>query len=330
MRGLLALVLLLLPAASSALAAECTSTGFYTPAGEGPLTAAIVNPDKPVTGTLDATGCHIAVYFGPGSSGDVQKAEISGASHFGVVADAGFGSVTVTVTDSSIDYIGESPFTSAQHGIGIYVAAFEPDASAQAMLSRNRIERYQKGGIVVNGPGASAEVLENVVIGLGPVGFIAQNGIQVGYGADVTVARNRIEGNSFTGLSMVASGIVVVGGPGYFGLPYTTGTRIVGNTVLENDIGIFLSNLDEYGLQPQVATNIKAFNNTISKTSLTNAYAGIGYQAGISDVGNGNMLLGNTVAGQGYNPRAYPLAYVAAIDADPTFTARPQASANRN
>lgn len=329
MRRLLAFVLLLLPAAAPAFAAECTSTGFYTPAGEGPLTAAIVNPDKPVTGTLDATGCHIAVYFGPGTSGHVQRAEISGASHFGVVADAGFGTVSLAVSDSSIDYIGESPFTSAQRGIGIYVAAFEPGAVAQATLSRNRIERYQKSGIVVNGPGARADVLDNVVIGLGPVAFIAQNGIQVGYGADVTVARNRIEGNSFTGFSTVATGIVVVGGPWYFGLGYTTGTRIIGNTVLENDIGIFLSNLDEYGLEPPVATSIKVINNTISKTSLTNAYAGIGYQAGISDIGNGNTLLGNTVAGQGYNPRAHPLAYVVAIDADPTFTA-PKVSATRN
>lgn len=330
MRGLFAFVPLAFLAAAPARAATCTATGFYTPTGEGPLTAAIVNPDKSVTGAIDASGCHIGVYFGPGTSGHVHGADISGASYFGVVADAGFGTIRLEVTESSIHHIGESPFTSAPHGVGIYVAAYEPGSKAQATLSRNTIERYQKSGIVANGAGVTAEITDNVVIGLGPVDFIAQNGIQVGYGADAVVARNRVEGNSYTGMSAVAGGIVVVGGPWYFGLAYTTDTRIVGNTVLENDIGIFLSNLDEYGLAPNASTNIKVINNTIAKSSLTNAYAGIGYQAAISDVGTNDTLIANTVAGDGYDPESYAHAYVAGVDADPSFTARPRAHPNRN
>lgn len=330
MRRLLACFILVLAADASARAAECISTGYYTPTGEGPLTAAVVNPEKPVTGTIDATGCQIGVYFGAGAHGRVVNAEISGASHFGVIADAGFGNVTLDVKNSSIHHIGDSPFTSAQRGVGIYVAAYEPGARARATIAGNTIERYQKGGIVANGSGVTAEINENVVIGLGPVAFIAQNGIQVGYGADAIVARNRVEGNSFTGVTAVAAGIVVVGGAWYSGLPYTTGTRVVGNTVLENDIGIFLTNLDEYGLEPPVVTNIKVLNNTISKRSLTNLYAGIGYQAGISDVGNNDQIVDNTVAGDGYDGEFYPLAYVVSIDADPSFVARPKVQANRN
>jgi hypothetical protein len=330
MRRLFACISVTLLIASSARAADCTSTGYYTPAGEGPLTAALVNPEKPVTGTIDASGCHIGVYFGAGTTGHVNKAEIFGASHFGVIADAGFGKVSLDVRHSSIHHIGDSPFTSAQRGVGVYVAAYEPGSRARAKVSGNTIERYQKSGIVVNGGGVTAEISDNIVIGLGPVGFIAQNGIQVGYGADATVARNRVEGNAFTGVSAVAGGILVVGGPWYSGLPYTIGTRIVGNTVLENDIGIFLSNLDEYGLEAQVATNITVLNNTISKRSLTNWYAGIGYQAGISDVGNNDRLIDNTVAGAGYDEQSYPLAYVVAIDSDPSSMAWPRAHSTRN
>ena len=330
MRGLFVYVPLVLLAAAPAGAATCTATGFYTPTGEGPLTAAIVNPEEPVSGALDASGCHIGVYFGPGARGRVEGADISGASFFGVVADAGFGTIRLDVANSSIHHIGESPFNGAPHGVGIYLAAYEPGSRVQATLSRNTIERYQKSGIVANGAGVKAEIIDNIVIGLGPVDFIAQNGIQVGYGADAVVARNRVEGNSYTGISAVAGGIIVVGGPWYFGLPYTTGTRIVGNTVLENDIGIFLSNLDEYGLAPQAGTNIKVINNTIAKSSLTNADAGIGYQAGISDVGTNDTLIGNTVAGDGYDAESYAHAYVTGVDGDPSFTARPRAHPNRN
>ena len=49
---------------SSARAASCTPTGFVRDNID--LTAALINPTTPVTGTMDATGCNIGVYFGSG------------------------------------------------------------------------------------------------------------------------------------------------------------------------------------------------------------------------------------------------------------------------
>ena len=47
----------------------CAATGFYRD-GEN-LTAAQIGGD--VTGTLDATGCDIGVYYGPGTTGSVTR-----------------------------------------------------------------------------------------------------------------------------------------------------------------------------------------------------------------------------------------------------------------
>ncbi len=180
------LVLALVGAPIAAQAAGCTPTTFSR---DGMfLTAAQVGGD--VTGPLDATGCDIGVYYGTGTSGNVTGATIHGARYFGVVADG----ATVNVTDSDVHDIGNDPFDGTQHGVGIY---FTNGASGD--ISGNSVSAYQKGGIVVNGDGTTATVTGNTVTGLGPVDFIAQNGIQVSRGAVATVRGNDISGNFYTG-----------------------------------------------------------------------------------------------------------------------------------
>ena len=313
-------------------AASCQPTGFSR--YNIPLTAALVNPSAPVTGDVDAGGCDIGVYYDAGR-GAVQHATIHGALWFGVVVNGDANTVAVDVTNSSIYQIGDSPFNGVQRGIAIYYRAFLA-GSTSGTISGNRIWNYQKGGIVTNGRGTRVTIFDNQVLGLGPVDFIAQNGIQVGYGATASVMRNHVEGNSYTGTSTVSGGIVAVGGPGYGSCPdgnpcpYTTGTQVEGNTVSNNDVGIFLTNIAADGFSaPATATNIKAVNNLISSDGLHNNYGGFGYQAGVSDVGNNDKIIHNSISGAGYDPAAYPSAYVVAIDADPSFTNRPKVHANR-
>ena len=50
--------------AGAAAAATCTTTGMVRDNID--LTAALKNPTAPVTGEVDATGCDIGVYYGPG------------------------------------------------------------------------------------------------------------------------------------------------------------------------------------------------------------------------------------------------------------------------
>jgi len=323
---------------SKAMPVACTPTGFFRDAIN--MTAAVINPSGPVTGMVNATGCNIGVYYGPGTSGQVKNAEIFGANYFGVVANGDAGNISLDILNSNIHDIGESPHDGTQHGVGIYWRAFFAGGGVKGRIVGNAITAYQKGGIVTNGVGIQANISDNTVTGDGHVIFIAQNGIQIGYGADASVMRNRVSGNSYIGFpgdGSASGGILVVGGPGYGSVgnfpcpdggdcPYTVNTRIDGNTLVNNDVGVYLTNLAVDFSAPATATNIKAVNNTISDDLCFNS----SYQAAISDVGNNDKMITNKISGPGYtgcstvyNPTG------AAIDADVSFTNRPKVHANK-
>jgi hypothetical protein len=188
-------LLIAVPAAMTMTTAAGAATCFPTTFSRDGffLTAAQIGGS--VTGSLDATGCDIGVYFAtPGSV--TAGAEIFGARYFGVVDDG----TSVTVEGASIHNIGNVPFDGAQHGVGIYFTN-----GASGTIDGNTVSAYQKGGIVVNGANATtgaattATITNNTVTGLGPVGFIAGNGIQVSRGAVAEVRGNAISDNFYTG-----------------------------------------------------------------------------------------------------------------------------------
>ena len=309
----------------SPVLAACTPTSFFG------LTAALVNPVSTVSGPVNAAGCDIGVYYdAAGVGGTVKRAEIYGALYYGVIVYGDEGPVSVDVLNSWIHDIGDSPLNGNQRGVAVYYRAYFLGGSATGKVSDNTIERYQKGGIVVNGVGSNAVVSNNIVSGLGPVNFIAQNGIQFGYGSSGSAMKNTVTGNQYMGSSTVSGGIVVVGGPGYGTCPdgnpcsYTTGSQNVQNKVVNNDIGVFLTNLQGDGSAPLGATNIKVVNNTISNSAITNGYC---YQAGVSDVGNNDKIINNTVSGAGYDNMT--ICYAVHVDADTSFTNRPKVHANK-
>lgn len=320
------------PAPQPASAATCTPTGFVRDGIN--LTAALINPPGTVSGDVNATGCNIGVYFDHGS-GKVANANVHGANYFGIVVNGDANHVAVDVANSAVHDIGETPFNGTQHGVAIYYRAFGT-GGAGGKIRNNTVSRYQKGGIVANG-NTRADISDNTVTGLGRVDFIAQNGIQAGYGANASVMRNAVSGNAYTGTNFASSGgILVVGGP-FYGGDYTTGTQIVGNTLVNNDVGIYLSNLDndpsnppDGYLPPSVPTNIKAVNNTLTNDAATNISGNgpTGYQAGVSDVGNNDKIINNTISGAGYNPATQP-GSTFAVDADPSFTNRAKVHANK-
>jgi hypothetical protein len=183
----------------------CKGTGFERDGIN--LTAAQIGGT--VTGNLDATGCDIGVYYGPGTAaGKVDGARISNARYFGVVNDGG----TVDVTNSIINNIGDSPFDGTQHGVGILYTTEhnveEPEGKAGGTIIHNELPSYQKGGITVRGAGASATIENNTLTGSGMVDYIAQNGIQVSFGGSATVKGNTVSGNWYTPTSNTACGLL--------------------------------------------------------------------------------------------------------------------------
>jgi hypothetical protein len=177
--------------ATTAGAATCTPTNFSRDGIN--LTAAQIGGS--VSGSLDASGCDIGVYFAtPGSV--TAGAQIFGARYFGVVNNG----TAVNIEGATIHDVGNTPFDGTQHGVGIYFTN-----GGTGTIDGNTVSAYQKGGIVINGvnpvsgAATTATVTNNTVSGLGPVVFIAQNGIQVSRGAVAEVRGNTISGNFYTG-----------------------------------------------------------------------------------------------------------------------------------
>jgi len=312
------------PAVASAAVPTCTPTGFVRDAID--LTAARINPAGTVSGDVDATGCNIGIYYGPASHGKVSKATVHGANYFGIVNNGGH----VDVVNSTIRDIGEVPFNGAQHGVAV---AFVQETPGSGSITGNRIKNYQKGGIVVRGLGTTAKISDNNLSGLGPVDFIAQNGIQVSDGAKANVHENTVKGNSYTGDNLASSaGILIFGGcADYLNV---MGITIDKNVLDRNDVGIYVFNADPSdstcATASPLATNISVKDNKVSNKSVTNTsgWGAIGeaYQAGISDFGNHDSISKNKVCGIGYTPVASP-PYLFFIDT--TGAISPKLSGNK-
>jgi hypothetical protein len=200
------------------------------------LTAAVLGTAAPISRTIiDATGCDIGIYYAPGTTGSVDQSSIAGASYFGIVNHAAH----VDVTNSSVSNIGDRPFSGAQHGNAIIyttenqvidpitgVITVVAAGSTSGAISGNQVSLYQKGGIVVRGAGASADILDNEVKGLGPVSFIAQNGIQVSFGGSGVVRENVVSDNDYTPPDVTACGILLF---------QAAGVKVQQNTYFDNE-----------------------------------------------------------------------------------------------
>ena len=120
----------------------------------------------------------------------------------------------VDVTNTTIHDIGENPLNGSQHGVGVlYTTINQAGAStgsaATGTLSGNTITRYQKNGVVVSGSGAAVTVRSNTVTGEGEISYIAQNGIQISFGATARVFGNIVSLNNYTPPKVTACGLLI-------------------------------------------------------------------------------------------------------------------------
>jgi hypothetical protein len=304
-------------------AMACTPTGFVRDAIN--LTAALINPHGSLDGDIDASGCNIGVYYGAGAKGSVNGASIHGANYFGVVNNG----ARVDVKNSTIYDIGEQPLNGSQHGVAIYFAS---NSAAKGDITGNTMWSYQKGGIVVLGPSAKSDIRNNTVIGEGPVNYIAQNGIEVGFGADADIRDNLVVGNSYTGANRASSGGILVFGGDCFGGALQKNTKVEHNTLVGNDVGVWFVNLDSSCNPATTVTRNTAKRNTIRNNAVNNTTGDYdpsnilpgctatdcGYQAGIADQGDEDLIYRNSICGVGYTPVVTPPPYLFMIDVSNT------------
>lgn len=280
-----------------------------------------------ITG-VDPSGGHFlgAVVKNGGAEAEITNGTITVANLINA-CDAGdarlrgvmFQGASGSITNLQVLNINQGP-SGCQEGNAIEVRNFGDSASTtRVTIDSNTTSGYQKTGILANGD-VNVTITNNIVTGMGPVNYIAQNGVQIGYGATGMVKRNTVSGNSYTGSSDVSGGIIVVGGPGYTGA-FCVGVQIMQNTVSGSDVGVFVSQYEADFSAPSTATNIKVVNNIISNPAVTNGYV---YQAGVSDVGNNDKIINNQISGAGYTS---PMTYT--VDADASFTNKAKVHANK-
>jgi parallel beta-helix repeat protein len=167
-----------------------------------------------------------------------------------------------------------------QSGIGIFAQADDAGGVSKVTAEANSIHDFQKGGIVGNESGTTLIATSNVVTGIGPTPNIAQNGIQIGFGATGTLTENTVSNLVYSPCVDTATcpgsstGLLVYDPSG----AVATKSNNISNT---QGAVYYLSSL---------GGNISG--NTISNTLV---YDGIGIDTDGTNAGTGNTVSQNTI-----------------------------------
>ena len=156
---------------------------------------------------------------------------------YGVRVDGGG---SATISQNHIVDIRDTPFSGCQNGHGILVGRVAEGQTGKATIFKNKIDGYQKGGIVISNVGSSAEITDNVITGIGPTAAIAQNGVQISGGATAIVRTNEISQNQYTPMTFASAGILLFA-PG--------SVTVEHNTLSHNDESIYSQDVDGAVLQ---------------------------------------------------------------------------------
>ncbi|HEV8711583.1 MAG TPA: NosD domain-containing protein [Candidatus Binatia bacterium] len=157
-----------------------------------------------------------------------------GSLHYGVRVDDG-GSADILgnhITQIRDQYIA-GQLSGCQNGMGVVIGGHFNDvafSTGSARIEGNLVDNYQKNGVVVGGPGSSAVVAANRVLGFGPSATIGQNGIEVLQDATAEVKHNFTSGHQYTPQTVTPVGVLLI----------SAGTvDIHHNTVAQNDVDMY-------------------------------------------------------------------------------------------
>ncbi|HEV8714492.1 MAG TPA: right-handed parallel beta-helix repeat-containing protein [Candidatus Binatia bacterium] len=167
----------------------------------------------------DPPGGHFqgAVVANGGATANVRNLTITTAALANVCDDGAarlrgilFDGAGGSITDNTVRDINQGA-SGCQEGNAIEVrnAPFDTTGADKLVtIQGNVISNYQKTGIVANGS-VAAVITQNDITGVGPVDYIGQNGIQIGFGATAIVRENLATGNDYTPTSFVSCGILL-------------------------------------------------------------------------------------------------------------------------
>jgi hypothetical protein len=228
-------------------------------------------------------------------SGPLPDGIFCGTNAWGVKVQGG---ATATIANNHITEIrsADPGLRGCQQGLAIGVGRQADGQVGHATIKNNVIDKFQKGGIYVDGPGSKATITGNTVTGVGPTPDIAANGIQISRNAIAHVNTNTVTDNSYDGTSASSSGILLFEANG--------STVVNGSTASDNDVNVWLSDIvgttvklstatgGQWGFtaDPDVA-NAKFLSNTASGNTTADCEDD---STGSSTAGTANIWRDNT------------------------------------
>lgn len=197
-----------------------------------------------------------------------------------------------------------------QSGLGIFVQS-QNGVISDVKIEANTVHDYGKNGITANEAGTKVDIRENTVSGIGVSPDIAQNGIQLAFGATGYVYKNAVINHAWGGCTsttacpFTASNVLLfdvthvhvhqnVLGKSQVNV-YVEGNRnkIEGNTIFDSDVW---DGVDVFGNENQVKGNVintsddsavymEGDRNQVSSNTINEATVGIWNAAGSNHVG---------------------------------------------
>jgi parallel beta-helix repeat protein len=180
------------------------------------LTLTTTGPDATIQAPATFSGPSRAIIDINGATGVViNDFTITAGSNGPAQIDAGIqleGGASATITNNHITHIQDSLAANLGNpdGVGVLVgrSAFSPAAgltsgptTGSASIRNNRIDSYQKDGIVIAGAvgsiASSGNINDNIIVGVGPSSANpgGVSGVEISFGATGTVAGNTITAN---------------------------------------------------------------------------------------------------------------------------------------
>lgn len=261
---------------------------------------------------LDPSGGHFvgAVVANGGTTAHVRKLTVT-ASGLANVCDAGanrlrgilFEGASGSIVDNVVLNINQG-VSGCQEGNGIEVrnAPFDGTHPNTKIVSikGNRVANFQKTGVIANGD-IFATIEHNTVIGLGPVNFIAQNGIQIGFGGLGVVRDNEVSKAKFTPQTFGSGGVLIFAGG--------ANIQIQHNKVDALDVGVWVAGANNATVSHNKASNStfdgialdnqggSVNGNTVAQNQSEDSDVGIGLYGANNNVLDKNKAEGNSSAG---------------------------------
>nr|MBA3915902.1 right-handed parallel beta-helix repeat-containing protein [Terriglobales bacterium] len=127
-----------------------------------------------------------------------------------------------------------------------------PGTSA-VTVTQSVVQNYQKNGITANEAGTTATITSNNITGIGATPAIAQNGIQIAYGAGGTISANDVSDDVYTGGFYGSAGILVYA---------SANVSITSNTVSNTQYGITVDSDPDLGAADNAIVNANRISST--------------------------------------------------------------------